>query len=165
MKLTRLTNAVRNGMISGNYIFRACPERTKAMTGTVRAVHKRREGAAGVSSHEAAPNARPGAALLNRRLGRDGFPSVSGAMSARARPAKLGGTTYSWRSFNSLFFRVITRTKNCSADTNHRATCRNGGFHIVRHSQRERVDMRVARFQSGKCYSHLACNFKLPYIF
>ena len=25
--------------------------------------------------------------------------------------------------------------------------------------------MRVARFQSGKCYSHLACNFKLPYIF
>ena len=63
------------------------------MTGTVRAVHKRREGAAGVSSHEAAPNARPGAALLNRRLGRDGFPSVSGAMSARARPAKLGGTT------------------------------------------------------------------------
>ena len=80
-------------MISGNYIFRACPERTKAMTGTVRAVHKRREGAAGVSSHEAAPNARPGAALLNRRLGRDGFPSVSGAMSARARPAKLGGTT------------------------------------------------------------------------
>ena len=80
-------------MISDNYIFRACPERTKAMTGTVRAVHKRREGAAGVSSHEAAPNARPGAALLNRRLGRDGFPSVSGAMSARARPAKLGGTT------------------------------------------------------------------------
>ena len=84
-------------MISDNYIFRACPERTKAMTGTVRAVHKRREGAAGVSSHEAAPNARPGAALLNRRLGRDGFPSVSGAMSARARPAKLGGTTESWR--------------------------------------------------------------------
>ena len=83
-------------MISDNYIFRACPERTKAMTGTVRAVHKRREGAAGVSSHEAAPNARPGAALLNRRLGRDGFPSVSGAMSARARPAKLGGTTESW---------------------------------------------------------------------
>ena len=78
-----MTNAVRNGMISDNYIFRACPERTKAMTGTVRAVHKRREGAAGVSSHEAAPNARPGAALLNRRLGRDGFPSVSGAASAR----------------------------------------------------------------------------------
>ena len=64
---------------------------SKAMTGTVRAAHKRREGAVGVSSREAASEGHPGAVPL-KAVGGNGHPPLPGHECAGA-PAKLGGTT------------------------------------------------------------------------
>ena len=64
---------------------------SNAMTGTVRAAHKRREGAVGVSSREAASEGHPGAAPP-KAVGGDGYPPLPGHECA-GMPAKLGGTT------------------------------------------------------------------------
>ena len=48
------------------------------MTGRVRAARKRREGAAGVSSREAALEGHPGAVPLKAQVGGDGHPPLSG---------------------------------------------------------------------------------------
>ena len=62
-----------------------------AMTGKVRAAHKRREGAVGVSSREAASEGHPGAVLPNT-VGGNGHPPLLG-LECAGMPAKLGGTT------------------------------------------------------------------------
>ena len=68
-----------------------------AMTGTVRAAHKRREGAVGVSSREAASEGHPGAAPP-KAVGGDGYPPLPGHECA-GMPAKLGGTTECYGGF------------------------------------------------------------------
>ena len=70
---------------------------SKAMTGTVRAAHKRREGAVGVSSREAASEGHPGAVPL-KAVGGNGHPPLPGHECAGA-PAKLGGTTECYGGF------------------------------------------------------------------
>ena len=61
------------------------------MTGKVRAAHKRREGAVGVSSREAASEGHPGAVPPNT-VGGNGHPPLLG-LECAGMPAKLGGTT------------------------------------------------------------------------
>lgn len=53
------------------------------MTGLVRPVQMRREGAVGVSSRESGPEGRPGAVLLNKAVGETGPPPLSGQRAHR----------------------------------------------------------------------------------